>query len=173
MNKAIFFDRDGTLIIDKHYPNDPNQIEYFPDCFDTLSKLQNQNYMLFIVTNQSGVAKGLIKDEQLEAIHEQMEKDFKKHDIKITEYFSAPYLSTSNHYYRKPNPGMLVEAINSYKIDATQSWMLGDKTSDVEAGLKCGCKSILLSQTDPTKNANYYTAKNLTEAYNCIIQNSK
>ncbi len=168
MNKAIFFDRDGTLIIDQHYPNDPNQIEYFPDCFDILKKLQNQNYMLFIVTNQSGVAKGLIEEEQLEAIHQQMEQDFKKHNIKITEYFSAPYLSTSNHYYRKPNPGMLVEAIKSYNIDPSQSWMLGDKTSDVEAGLKCGCKSILLSQKEHRQNPNYYTCKDLSEAFEYI-----
>ncbi|MCH2532867.1 MAG: HAD family hydrolase [Bdellovibrionales bacterium] len=170
MNKAIFFDRDGTLIIDKHYPNDPNQIEYFSDCFSTLKKLQNQGYLLFIVTNQSGVAKGLITEEQLEAIHEQMQQDFEKQNINIEEYFSAPYLPTSNHYYRKPNPGMLLEAINTYNINPAQSWMLGDKISDVEAGLKSGCKSILLSQTTSDKTSNYHTCKDLSEALKIIEQ---
>lgn len=169
-NKAIFFDRDGTLIVDKHYPNDPNAVEYFPDCFEILKKLQSENYLLFIVTNQSGVAKGLIEDHQLNAIHQKMDQDFQKHNIRITEYFSAPYLATSKHYYRKPNPGMLIEAIKTYDIDATLSWMLGDKMSDVEAGLRCGCNSILMSEQliNTTEKHNYQTCSNLTEAYKVI-----
>lgn len=173
MKKAIFFDRDGTLIIDKHYPNNPNDIEYFPDCFKVLNKLQHDyGYLLFIVTNQSGVAKGLIKDQQLQAIHTQMQKDLAKHNINITEYFSAPYLPTSKHYYRKPNPGMLKEAQLTYNIDFSHSWMLGDKMSDVEAGLNVGCKSILITPT-PQESKDYFQCRSLTEAFNVIKENSK
>ena len=171
MKKAIFFDRDGTLIIDKHYPNDPSNIEYFSDTFEVLQKLQDDGYALFIVTNQSGVAKGIIKDKQLEAIHMQMKKDFENHNIKITEYFSAPYLSTSDHYYRKPNPGMLKEAALIHQVDFSHSWMLGDKISDVEAGINVGCKTILIT-SKPETGKSYYQCKQLTEAYEVILKNS-
>lgn len=169
MHKAIFFDRDGTLIVDKHYPNDPDDVEYYNDCFEVLKKMQNQGYLLFIVTNQSGVAQGIIKEQELEAIHKKMDDDFKKQQIKIQEYLSAPYLSSSQHYYRKPNPGMLIEAINAYGIDPKKSWMVGDKLSDVDAGINSGCQSILLSNTSEQETSKHLIAKNLTQAYQLII----
>lgn len=143
--KTVFFDRDGTLIIDRVYLNDPDQITYLPDVFEALSLLRDRGYKFVIVTNQSGIARGIVSRENLDEIHRRITVEFAKHDIKFAGIYDAPYSVESNHFLRKPNPGMLLEADKSFGVDFKNSWMVGDRMSDVEAGHRAGCRTVLLS----------------------------
>lgn len=143
--KAVFFDRDGTLIYDKVYLNDPEQIEYLPNEIEALKRLRDAGYVFAVLTNQSGMAKGIVSIENLDEIHSRMRKHFSRNGIDILGFYYAPYNTHTNHKVRKPNPGMLTRAALDFNIDLTQSWMVGDRMTDVEAGARAGCKTILLS----------------------------
>ncbi len=148
MRKIIFFDRDGTLIIDKIYLNDPEGIEYLPGVFDGLKKLKSQGYSFIIVTNQSGVARNLVTIENLEKIHQNMKRDFAEHDIEILAFYYAPYSVESNHWMRKPNPGMIELGLKEFDGDRNQSWMVGDRMTDIEAGLKSQLRTAFINGTE-------------------------
>jgi histidinol-phosphate phosphatase family protein len=143
--KAVFLDRDGTLIVDKIYLNDPEQIEYLPGVFLALQELAAEGFVFVVVTNQSGVARGLVTLENLHEIHRRMTVEFAKHGIEFADFYYAPYSVESNHALRKPNPGMLLEAAEKHSLDLGKSWMVGDRASDVEAGHRAGCRSVLLT----------------------------
>ena len=147
--KVVFFDRDGTLIIDKIYLNDPDQIEYLPGAFETLKRLRTAGYEFVIVTNQSGVARGIVQIANLDEIHRRMTAAYAEHDIGFLGFYYAPYSVESNHPMRKPNAGMLLKAAEDHGLDLSKSWMVGDRISDVEAGLKAGCRTILLKGVEP------------------------
>jgi len=147
-NKAVFLDRDGTIIIDKIYLNDPKQIEYLPKVFSALRRLRDLGYIFLIATNQSGVARGIVSLENLNRIHEIIRDDFSREGIEIAGFYYAPHSVESNHPLRKPNPGMLLEGARDFSVDLKQSYMIGDRMSDVEAGHRAGCQSILLKGTE-------------------------
>jgi len=146
--KTIFLDRDGTIIEDIPYLNDPDKINYLPNVFKALKNLREAGYSFVIVTNQSGVPRGLVKIENLHEIHNRIQREFSKHGIEFLEFYYAPHLPDSQHHTRKPNPGMLLLASDKFDIDLSKSWMIGDKLSDVEAGVRAGVKSILLTSKD-------------------------
>ena len=146
-NKAIFFDRDGTLIVDKVYLNDPDSIEYLPGAFEALKILRDEGFVFFIVTNQSGVPRGKVSLKNLNEIHRRMRFAFAERGIDFVEFYYAPYMTNHNHIYRKPNPGMILQAAQDYKIDLGRSWMVGDRMTDVEAGHRAGVKTILLAES--------------------------
>lgn len=143
--KAVFFDRDGTLIIDKIYLNDPDQIEYLPGVFTALRDLRDAGFVFFVVTNQSGVPRGHVTLKNLEEIHRRIRFAFAERGVDFLNFYSAPFPTDSNHLHRKPNPGMLLQAAQEYHIDLQRSWMIGDRMTDVEAGHRAGARSILLT----------------------------
>lgn len=143
--KTIFFDRDGTLIIDKVYLNDPDGIEYLPGVFGALQRLRDEGFEFVIVTNQSGVARGIVSMENLNEIHRRISAEFARHGISFAGIYSAPYSVESNHPMRKPNPGMLLAAAEEHGLDLASSWMVGDRMTDVEAGHRAGCRTVLLA----------------------------
>lgn len=142
--KAVILDRDGTIIVDKIYLNDHKQIEYFPRVFEALQLLKQHGYEFAIATNQSGIPKGLVTLENLNLIHKTIAEDFKKYDIQFKGFYYAPFDTNSNSQMRKPNAGMLLEAAKDHNFDLSKSWMVGDRMTDVEAGHRAGCQSILL-----------------------------
>lgn len=162
--KALFLDRDGTLIVDEHYLNDPAKVSYLPLTFEALKLLKSNNYEFVIVTNQSGVARGLVSPEQLEQIHLKMKQDFAQHDLDFLDIISCTSAPNSEDPRRKPNPGMILEALENFQIARESSWMVGDKFSDVEAGRRAGVRSIFLStgKESPPPGVPYY--KNLMDA---------
>lgn len=173
MSKAVFFDRDDTLIIDKVYLNDPKQVEYMPHAFEALKKLVANNFKLFMVSNQSGISRGLVSLDNLNLIHKKMSEDFSKHNILFTGIYYCPHLPESNHPDRKPNPGMLIKAQKEHGIDLKKSWMVGDRQTDIEAGVRAGCKTILLvtqfsRHSDPGPEPDY-KATNLNEVADHIL----
>ncbi|MCB0386950.1 MAG: HAD family hydrolase [Bdellovibrionales bacterium] len=146
--KAVFFDRDGTLIVDKLYLNDPHQIVYLPDVFESLRRLRDGGFHFVVATNQSGVPRGLVDVENLRTIHSQIRAEFARHGVDFLSFHDAPYMTDTNHWYRKPNPGMILEGAKFYDIDLPASWMVGDRMTDVEAGHRAGTRSILLGSLE-------------------------
>ena len=170
MKKAVFFDRDGTLIIDKIYLNDPNDIEYLPGVFEGMRKLQEAGYAFVIVTNQSGVPRGLVQLENLEQIHKNIATDLAKHEIEVLDFYYAPHLVESNHHLRKPNPGMLEKGIEAFDIDPKQSWMVGDRMTDVEAGRRASTRTVFLEGTEDPKESPFEAPDFIAKDFNKVVE---
>ncbi len=146
MKKIFFFDRDGTLIKNIPYLNDPNKIEYFPDTVQTLKKLKSLDFEFIIVTNQSGIPRGLITTEQLNSIHKKIREDLAAHEIEILDILYAPYGPKSTHSWRKPGTGMLEESFKRYTIDKENSYFVGDNITDIQCANNYGLKSFFLGK---------------------------
>lgn len=142
--KAVFLDRDGTLIVDMIYLNDPERIEYLPGVFEAMRLLRDYGYVFCVATNQSGVARGIVDVRNLDEIHRRIQAKFCNEGVDILSFHSAPYMTSFDHPMRKPNPGMLLEAARWHDLDLSQSWMVGDRMTDVEAGHRAGCRSALV-----------------------------
>jgi len=176
--KAIFFDRDGTLIVDKVYLNDPEAIEYLPGIFSALKSLRDAGFIFFVVTNQSGVPRGLVQIPNLNEIHRRMRFAFAEHGVDILNFYYAPFLTHHDHMMRKPNPGMLLQAAEEYGVSLGRSWMIGDRMSDVEAGHRAGTKTILLGEEDADTSSEGFVRpegifKSVMDAVPFILKNSQ
>ncbi|MAF92248.1 MAG: HAD family hydrolase [Bdellovibrionota bacterium] len=172
--KIVFLDRDGTIIEDKIYLNDPEQIHYLDDVFEALQLLHKNGYEFVIVTNQSGIPRGLVQEENLHKIHQIIADDYKKHDVPILGFYYAPHLPDSDHPLRKPDTGMLKAAEADHgPFDYESSWMIGDRMTDVECGHRMGCKSIFLTITEDPKESKFaaaeYETDNLLDAAKFIL----
>ena len=153
--KAVFLDRDGTIIEDKIYLNDVNKIHYLPHTFEALKLLRDLSYKLVVVTNQSGLARGVVYMETLKAIHRQIYRDCAQRGIEILGFYYAPFMPITNHYLRKPNTGMLDEAQFHFHIDMKNSWMIGDRMTDIEAGHKANTQSILIGDRESSQHPRF------------------
>ncbi|KPK36543.1 MAG: hypothetical protein AMJ65_16050, partial [Phycisphaerae bacterium SG8_4] len=147
-DKAVFLDRDDTLIEDPGYIDNPDQVKLLDGAAEALIELKNLGYKLVVVTNQSAVARGIITEKVLAEIHERMRQLLAEKNAYLDEIYYCPYhpegvvpkyRKESN--YRKPNPGMLLEAADDMNIDLGDSWCIGNSSSDVEAGSHAGCKT--------------------------------
>lgn len=148
-NKAVFFDRDGCLILDKHYLHDPAQLEYFPDTFSALKKIQDHGHQIFIVTNQSGIGRGFFSAQQMQAVHNQMLDDFKNHDIDVIEIAFCPHTPEDRCDCRKPHPKMINDLCQKYQLDKDYCFMIGDKLSDAECGENALITGCLIHKNSP------------------------
>lgn len=155
MKKAIFLDRDGTIIIDKIYLNDASKVEYLPGVFPALKSLYEHKFELVVVTNQSGIAKRIVDLENLDRIHAKLQADACVHGFKYAGFYYAPYSAHLPHPRRKPEPGLILEAALDHGLDPSQSWMVGDRMTDVEAGHRAGCQTVLLGNTERPEQFNY------------------
>ena len=184
-NKAIFLDRDDTLIEDPGYISDPDQVKLLDGAAEALIELKALGYKLVVVTNQSAVARGIITEKVLADIHERLRKLLAEKNAFLDDIYYCPYhpegvvpkyRKESN--YRKPNPGMLLEAAEDMNIDLHKSWCIGNGDSDIEAGSKAGCKTVLLDTPSRQREAGSpafaggvrpdYRAVNIKEAVNII-----
>jgi len=127
-NKALFLDRDGIINIDKSYVYRFEDIEWNNGIIELIQTANQYNFLVIVLTNQSGVAQGIYKEEDVLLLHKKMTEYLIKNGAKIDDWFYCPDYSTSR---RKPNPGMMIEARNKYNIDLNESFMIGDKVSDV------------------------------------------
>lgn len=155
--KAIILDRDGTLIVDKIYLNDPEQIEYLPGVFEALRLLRDDDFVFCIATNQSGVARGIVQIENLYEIHRRIRETFAHEGVDLLAFYYAPYMTDTNHPMRKPNAGMLLQAERELNLDLTKSWMIGDRLTDVEAGHRAGTKTALILGVEDPALSQYET----------------
>ena len=168
--KAIFLDRDGTIIIDKHYLHEPEKVEYFKDSFEAMKKLQNAGYELFVVTNQSGVGRGYFPLEDVYKVHEKMMSDMTKQGLKpYLDIAVSPHTPDDNSDYRKPGPNMILDLANKWDIDLGQSYMLGDKLSDAQAGLNAGCQGVLIRKSSLKEHDEFPFFEDLASFANSVI----
>ena len=152
--KAAFFDRDGTLIKDVSYLSRLDQIEFIPQALDVCRELQQHGYSVFIVTNQSGIARGFFDEAFVQKTHEHLQKRLRNHGVVVQACYYCPHHPTHevvSRYKktcgcRKPEPGMLVQAAYDFNIDLSRSMMIGDRDIDVEAGIAVGCRSFNIQE---------------------------
>lgn len=141
--KAIFLDRDGTLIVDTYYPRDPALVAPVEGVFEAMHQFINAGYALVVISNQSGVARGKITPEEAKAVHERFIDLFSSEGISFTGSYYCPHDNGDGCDCRKPNPGMLLQAARDHDLDCARSFMMGDRLSDIEAGKNAGCRTVL------------------------------
>ncbi len=149
MRKALFLDRDGTLIIDKHYLKNPQEVEVFPGVSDFLKKALACDYLLFLFTNQSGISRGLHTLEDTNACNQRMLELLQLPEPGFQEIKVAIEGPEEEEGYRKPSPKFIWEMIEKYNLDPKASWIIGDKLSDLEAGIRAGIRSAWVASGKP------------------------
>jgi len=142
VRRALFLDRDGTLIVDVGYPRDPAQVELLPGAAAALRELP-RDVALVIVSNQSGLARGLITANEADAVAARVAQRFALEGVLFDAAYVCPHGPDEGCRCRKPAPGMLLDAARDLGLDLAASVMLGDKPSDVEAGQAAGCAASL------------------------------
>lgn len=158
MIKAVFLDRDGVINIDKNYVSRIEDFEFIPGSLDALKKIEKKGYLLFIITNQSGIGRNYYSEKNYLELRNKVDDLLKKEGIKITEEMYCPHHPKENCKCRKPSPHLIMELIGKYNIDKSKSYMIGDKTSDIKSGLNAKIKTILV-KTGKAGNDGLYDVK--------------
>ncbi|MBD2257221.1 HAD family hydrolase [Pseudanabaena sp. FACHB-2040] len=155
MQKAIFLDKDGTLIEDVPYNVDPARMMLCPRALSGVHKLYQAGYQLIVITNQSGIARGYFDESALTAVEQRLRQML---ELPLAGFYYCPHHpnGTVAEYAvscdcRKPKPGMLLQAAADHDIDLHQSWFIGDILNDVEAGLRAGCRTVLIDNGNETE----------------------
>ena len=134
MKKAVFLDRDGVINEDSGYVSRVENFKFINGVFEALKGFKEFGYLLIIVTNQSGIARGFYTLDDFEKLNEFMLSEFEKNDIKIDKVYFCPHSPDENCECRKPKAGMILQGLKEFDIDPQKSILIGDKTSDIEAG---------------------------------------
>jgi D,D-heptose 1,7-bisphosphate phosphatase len=148
-NFAIFIDRDGTINEDPGYLGDPNDVKLFPGTGEALSILKNQlNFKLIVISNQSGISRGLITHEMVQAVNARINELLSEYGVSLDAFYYCPahpdFSPAEQCGCRKPSPELVLKAAEDMKIDLIGSYFVGDSVSDVECGVNAGIKTILV-----------------------------
>ena len=184
-NRAVFLDRDRTIIEDPGYLSDPDAVKLLPGVEAAIRSMAQGGHRIVVVTNQAGIARGLLTEETLEKIHAEMCRQLAAGGAHVDAVHYCPYHveGTVEQYaidseLRKPKPGMLLKAAQELDIDLSASWMVGDSSGDVGAGQRAGCRTIRLrtgatragdEDVDEDAQADF-TVRNLPEAAKVILR---
>ncbi|MDF1874414.1 HAD family hydrolase [Sulfurimonas sp. SAG-AH-194-I05] len=146
MQKALFLDRDGVINVEKDYLYKIEDFEFIDGIFDLCRFYENLNYRIFVVTNQSGIARGYYNEDDFSILSSWMVNEFSKHSICISYVYHCPHHPNISGICscRKPHAGMLINAKNSFHLDLATSIIIGDKERDIEAGLNAGLSETYL-----------------------------
>jgi D-glycero-D-manno-heptose 1,7-bisphosphate phosphatase len=178
MKRAVFLDRDGTLIADKHFLSDPAQVEVFPGVGPALRRLQDAGFLLFIVTNQSGIGRGYYSEADMHRVNERLCDELAPHGVRFERIYFSPEAPEEPSAGRKPSPAFLFEARHKFGVDLAQSFMVGDKPIDLQCGWNAGVKESLLVRTGygaeterawHDKPANFVVVDNVKAAADWIL----
>jgi D-glycero-D-manno-heptose 1,7-bisphosphate phosphatase len=150
--KALFLDRDGTLIVDKVYLADPAGVELLPGVLDGLTLARSRGYALFLFTNQSGIGRGLHTIEDTHRVNARLEELLELPRPVFTETCIAPEAPDQPVVYRKPSPRFIVEMLAKYSLEPARSWMVGDSAADLGAGLaaRINVAAVRTGKVDPS-----------------------
>ena len=160
LNKALFLDRDGVINIEKNYVYRIEDFEFLPGIFDLCIMAKQLGYFLVVITNQAGIGRGYYSEADYQRLNEWMLGEFRMNGIEIDRVYHCPYHPTEgigeyrqDSFQRKPNPGMILQARDELGLDLSRSFLVGDKDSDIEAGVAAGVKSniklVLSGKPDP------------------------
>jgi D-glycero-D-manno-heptose 1,7-bisphosphate phosphatase len=176
-HKAVFIDKDGTLIEDVPFNVDPSLITISKHTFEGLRLLQSKGYKILIVSNQSGIAKGYFTEPDLRKAIQKISDLLEANDVAIDAFYYCPHNTFDRCDCRKPKPGMFFKAAADHNIDLAQSWMVGDILDDVEAGNRAGCRSLLVYNNHETEwtwsrsRMPFAIVNSINEAANLILEN--
>lgn len=136
-NKALFLDRDGTINVEKHYVYKVEDFEFRDGIFELVRDFYDRGYLVFVITNQAGIARGYYSEKDFHLLNNWMVDQFRQNGIQITKVYFCPHHPdiTGSCPCRKPNPGMVMAAKSEYKLDLASSILIGDKESDIQTGL--------------------------------------
>jgi D-glycero-D-manno-heptose 1,7-bisphosphate phosphatase len=178
---AVFFDRDDTLMVNVPYLGDPGKVEIFPEAALAMHALRTAEFWLFVVSNQSGVGRGLITRSQVFSVNVELERQLGGDYIRAF-YHSFATPDDPGDTDRKPSPKLLFKAAEMHMLDLSRSFFIGDRLSDIECGLAAGCRTVLLTHPkssrkdsgDPedaaARDKAHFIASNLMEATQWILQ---
>jgi len=181
VNKAVLIDRDGTLIEERHYLADPERVVLERRAIPALKALDEAGYLLILVTNQSGIGRGLITPEAFRAVQERIAALLEAHGLALRAVYHCPHHPTEARgpYLRecdcrKPRTGMLESAIREHDLDRAASFMLGDSPADIQAGRAAGLRTVLVrtgygEETAKTARPDYVADDLYDAAVNFIL----
>src|SRR5215208_465260 len=182
LRRAVFLDRDGTVIEHVHLLTQPSQVKLIPGAADAIRNLQALDYACIIVTNQSVIGRGLLTEAGLADVHNEMHRQLEQHNTRLDGVFFCPAAPTTTdrtlieHPDRKPGPGMLQKAACEMLLDLSRSWIIGDMHSDMLAGRNAKLRGTILVRTgqgdrvDPNDPSVDYVATDLLEASRLIAR---
>jgi D-glycero-D-manno-heptose 1,7-bisphosphate phosphatase len=151
MQRALFLDRDGTLVHRRHYPSRPEELLLYDGITPELRSLQEAGFRLVVITNQAGIARGYFTETDLQQMHEYLAGELAQSGVRLDGIYYCPHHPEGRIpelavrcTCRKPQPGMLLRAASDLDLDLRSSWFLGDILDDIEAGKRAGCRTILV-----------------------------
>ena len=149
MNKAAFLDRDGVINEEVNYLHEPDKVRIIPGVAGALRRLRENGFLIIVVTNQAGVARGMYQEHDIDLVHREIDAILARDGAKIDAYYYCPHHEkfTGDCDCRKPAPGMLLQAGTDHNIDFAASFMAGDRLSDIDAGRAAGCGRLILVRT--------------------------
>lgn len=157
-NKAVFLDRDGTIVEDVGYARSPEQMRLLPGAGEAIREFRRRGYLAVLITNQSGMGRGYFAESDLEAMHEKVRSDLAALGAALDAVYFCPHLPADHPRCgepcecRKPRPGMLLRAAKELNVDLCRSYMIGDAASDVAAGKAAGCRTVLVASPDAERH---------------------
>ncbi len=188
-NRAVFLDRDGTINEEVGYLRDLKNLRLLPGSAEAMKLLHEHSFKVVIITNQSGVGRGYLTEEKVEEIHEEMRAQLWGKGAQLDAIYYCPHHPTQgrgkyreNCWCRKPNPGMLEKAARELKLDLPRCYVVGDKLIDLQAGLRVGCRTVLVltgygkeysDEKGETKINIDYVAKTLKDAAEWITSQKR
>ena len=149
--KAVFIDKDGTLVDDVPYNVDPQCVRLMAGAGRALHGMKEAGFKLIVISNQSGIARGLFKEQDLMLINRKIQSLLAPYDVEIDAFYYCPHGPADHCGCRKPQPGMILQAAKDHAIDPQISWMMGDILNDVEAGNRAGCSTIHFDNGNETE----------------------
>ena len=152
MKRAVFLDRDNTLIYDPGFIHEPEKVRLLNGVPEGLKLLKEAGFLLIVVSNQSGIGRGLFKEENFWAVNRRLNELLKPHGVQIDDFLFCPHAPWEGCSCRKPSPKLLLEAASKWNVELQESFMVGDRESDFEAGVLAGCRGSFLVGRPPFKS---------------------
>lgn len=175
--RYVLLDRDGTLNVEKHYLSDPAELELMPGVAEGLKLLKKNGFGLVVISNQSGIGRGLLRRDEVEAIHTRLRQLLQTAGVAIDGIYYCPHSPEEHCNCRKPSPALIHQAAAELHFNPTDSFVIGDKCSDIEMGKRVNAVTILVltgygkqQQTDHTPD---FVADTFTKAVDIILQRQR
>ncbi|MGK2883612.1 MAG: D-glycero-alpha-D-manno-heptose-1,7-bisphosphate 7-phosphatase [Rhodococcus sp. (in: high G+C Gram-positive bacteria)] len=176
MSRAIFLDRDGVINRDVGYPHRRSDLHIYADVAPSLRSLASLGFKLIVITNQSGVGRGLFTRDDVDAFHSHLRSELRRQGVTLEsgDFYVCPHAPTDNCPCRKPKPGLILQAGRELGIDLEHSYLVGDHERDVIAGRRAGVTTVLLSRrTRPSETSSDWVVRSLREFAQRVEHNTR